>query len=454
MQTTLLPSEFLTMPSLPEGTSDNFEIQDLYTVLIEYIERFGNEIDFTSVPSSDKLGKLTTGLLVDLAGDMKDEICRRDSKSSASLPAREDFTDRRNNSRQKLSSFSEKKVAEYCADVAFELEKRNLSKGSFFNSKKGTTKRSKKESTSSVTKAAPSSEPKQAENDSSPPTKRARVEDSSFSLANTSTLSTGMDSLFAMIDDIGSFVGDDSSSEELEAIKQKHALEVAELNNSIAKYENVIIPEKNREIVKLMSKVEEADMQISRLNREVAKLKDELNIRDQIISDQKAVYATLNAALERIQQDLAQRANSEGTRVRSSLLQELKSSPLFRELKALNQLISKAIAAMEDAVNSQNHKSFLKLLRDVANAAKSSLIGFERVIQYFAGLEIEDVVGEADEIKSSFVQSLSSLLVAGKDYGMTPSNSATLRSALESFKAHHETISSFQTRLESSIDLL
>ncbi len=446
MESSLLSSQFLTMPAMLESISENSEVQELYSFLVEYVDRFSSEIDFTTVPSSDKLGKLTTSLLLDLARDMKDEISRREAQFPSSLEPREEFPARRNISRQKLCTFSEKRVAEYCADVVFEMEKRSLIKGKYFSSK---TKCSDEacESTDALLDA---SELKLEVIESSVPSfKRTRVEDSPFAPSITR-----LDSLFAMIDDIGSFFGDDNTIEEVEAVKQKHALEVAELHNTISKYETVIIPEKNREIVKLMSKVEEADMQISRLNREIAKLKEEVSSRDQLISDQKILYSTLNAALEKIHSDLSERANLDGNRARSAMVQELKSSPLFRELKLLNQLISKAVISMEESVNGQNHKAFLKLLRDVGNASKSSLIGFERILQQFSGLEIEDIVSEGDEFKKSFVQALSALLVAGKDYGMTPNKSSSLRSALESFKAKHESVSSFQERLESSIDLL
>lgn len=509
MAASLTSSNFLSMPTLSatsegksgEKPSESPLHQELYTALTRFVELFQNEISFSTVPSSDKLGKLSLTLLVDLASDMRDEINRRNANFPSSLSPCEDFTERRNNSRKKLSTFTNKKIAEYCADVAFELERRNLVNGTYFAVRKDPSK-------AEATKSPPqpqSSEGRKLEVSPVSPLKRIRSEnplpplpvpstsqptaltagmataanasmtsvETSFTSTTPTTATTvtaasnkalslapfigGMDSLFSMIDDISCLVSEEDcagSNEEVDAIKQKHALEIAGLNNTISKYENDILPGKNREIVKLMSRVEEAEVQIQRLLGEVAKLKEELNNRDRIIADQRSANAILMAALERIQHEIAERANLDTNRAKQSLIAELKASPVFHELNAINQLISKAIVSIEEAFSSQNKKAFLKLLRDVANAAKSSLIGFERLLQCFNDLHIEDIVKEGNGLRNNFVQSLSELLVAGKDYGMVPNNFTTLRPALDLFKTCHESIASFQNRMESSLDTL
>ena len=164
---------------------------------------------------------------------------------------------------------------------------------------------------------------------------------------------SGIDSLDAMIEDLGSLIEGDNN-EEIDELKRKYEAEIQNLKQVITKYETTVILEKNREIAKLMTKIEETELINSRLRKELSLLNQQLSCKDSMLQDQKAAYSSLKAALESIENQISNRDSNTLSSNRNSARIELVSNNVFSDLKLLSDQMFSSIGEIEVCISNFN----------------------------------------------------------------------------------------------------
>lgn len=414
-------------------------------VLVDHLNCSG--ISTTAAPSdgsAGKLSKLSARHLMELASDMCDELVRREMGLSSPLPSKSELTTKRNNARIRMADFNGEKLNNLILDVVQEIDRRDITPPP----QKPEEEDNKKKRTSLSTDSS------RVSHQSPISTKKSKaVENVSFSQEKSDNISfsagmcSGIDSLNAMIEDLGSLI-DKDGSEEFDDLRQRYETEILNLKQTIAKYESSIIPEKNREISKLMTKIEETELINNRLRKELSSLNEQLSCQETIIQDQKLAYETIKEALDNIHNQISNRAVNASETSRNSARIELLSSNVFSDLNNHNSHIVSAISAIEDCMSNFNQKNFLKLLRDIATSAKSFVIIFDRVLQISHPLNIQDVCDEGERLKSEYISALSSVLVTGKDYSNRPEHCSEFKLNVENFRCANDSLYDLKTQLE------
>ena len=253
-----------------------------------------------------------------------------------------------------------------------------------------------------------------------------------------------------MIEDLGSLIENDGH-DGFDELKQKYEAEIQSLKQVINKYEHIIIAEKNTEISRLMTKVEETELINTRLRKELSSLNEQLLIRDGIIQDQKLAYEILNESLDKIQNQISNRVFDAIEASRAAARCELVSSNVFSDLRVQNEQINSTVNGLEECISNFNQKLFLKFLRDIATSAKAFILLFDRLLQASQSLEFDDLCRDGDKLKSEYISALSSLLVSGKDFCSRPQYCSEFKSNVESFKFSNESLFDFKIKLESTL---
>ena len=442
-------SQEISVDHLTEEEYNN--LYNFLRILIEHINSNGMSlIPDSSDCSAGKLSKLSIRHLMELASDMCDEIDRRNMGSSTPLPSKSDLTDKRNNARIRMSGFPISKLNNLILEVAQELDKRKIYVPSQ-NKDEGNNKKkvanslvSSKIYESSPPPASKKSKIEQFEGEN--PQGQSPMKRKSFD----GGMCTGIDSLDAMIEDLGTLINNDND-EEIDELKMKYEKEIQNLKQVITKYETTIILEKNREISKLMTKNEEIELINSRLRKELLLLNDQLSCKESMLQDQKAAYSSLKTALENIEHQISSRDSTTLSANRNSARLELVSNNVFSDLKSLSNQIFSAVGEIEACISNFNQKLFLKLLRDFGTSAKSYFIIFDKIIQVSSSLNIDNLCENGEKYKSEYISSLSSILVSGKDFSARPEFCSDIIYAINDFKSSLESLDNLKVQFESDL---
>lgn len=457
----------MTAVTVPNASQDNnFEevseeeknnIYNYLRVLIDHLSCCDINTNTTlSDTSAGKLTKLTVRHLMELASDMCDELERRDTGSSSPLASKPELTTKRNNARIRMAEFSSEKLNNLILEVVQEIDRRKVNFPPFQQSSTTSEVFKKKRGTAndeSPQKAAITSKKTKSlvneSNNQETSTETIKSDNGGFNGKLYSGIS--IDSLDAMIEDLGSLIEKDGN-EEFNELKQRYESEISELKQKINKYEKVIIAEKNFEISKLMTKIEETELINARLCKELSSMNEQMCIRDNIIQDQKLMYETLKESLENVQKQISNRAIDALEISRNAARIELVSSNVFSDMNAQNDQIISILADIDECASNSNQKLFLKLLRDIATTSKSFIILFDRVLQVFQSLNVDSgLCKQSEGLKLEYISALSSLLVAGKDFSARPQNCSDFKLFVETFRHKNEALFNSKIKIEKSL---
>lgn len=426
-------------------------ILSYFRVLVDHLNCSG--ISTTAAPSdgsAGKLSKLSPRHLMELASDMCDELDRRENGSSSPLPSKPELTTKRNNARIRMADFNGEKLNNLILDVVQEIDRRDI----ITPAPKPVEEDVKKRRTSVSIDSARASHPSPINSKKSKATDTEVKVTENFNSAQGKTTSfsggmcSGIDSLNAMIEDLGSLI-DNDDNHQFDELKQKYEAEISNLKQLISKYESTIVPEKNREISKLMTRIEETELINTRLRKELSTLNDQLSCQETIIQEQKFAYETVKEALDGIQHQISNRAVNANEASRNAARIELVTSNVFADLSTLNGHIASAVVGIEECFSSFNQKVFLKLLREIANSAKSFVITFDKVLQVSQPLNLKDMCEEGEKLKSEYIYALSSVLVSGKDFSARPDYCSDFKNCFENFKYSNDSLFNLKTQFES-----
>lgn len=430
---------------------ESANIHVYYLKLSGFLRRQGLDVEQAEADgATGKLLKLSPHHLAELARDMCDELDRRECGAKTALPADSALSSKRNHARAKMADFDEKKLNRLVAEVAQEIERRGLSdapcaaSGSdgmgdqTMDAGHGKQPVAMTESLLSSVEVSTAGGNKKVRCDA-PKRRTSPVAECMTDGTPISGLCTGIDSLNAIIYDIGALI-DRDTDEEMENLKRRYNHELMECRRTISYYENEVIPHKNQEIARLMTGVEETDLVNARLEREVVSLTEQLVFRNQIIEDQRSAYDALRQALDQIQHDMSRRYSSASTLAREKLRKELEINDTFAEMDRHHAHIESTLADMTVAMVAANQRTCLKLLRDAATVAKAFVANFECCAQVLLMYDAGDLVARGDQHKSLYLQTLSSMLVAGKDLGTHAQSAAEFQSRLEQFKKQQDAL--------------
>lgn len=458
----------LTAPNLSQENAieeisedEKNTIYSYLRVLIDHLSCCGISTNtFLSDASAGKLTKLTVRHLMELASDMCDELDRRDIGSTSPLVNKPELTTKRNNARIRMAEFSSDKLNNLILEVVQEIDRRKVnfpsSKPVASNAEDASSNKKrltlsdeapqKHEVSSKKTKSS-MSESKVQEKPSPVVKPVAKPNDNIF---NPAGLCSGIsiDSLDAMIEDLGSLINEDGN-EEFSELKERYEAEIQNLKQMIEKYEKIIVVEKNSEISKLMTKIEETELNNTRIRKEFASLQEQLSIRDAMIEDQQVSYEILKESLDNIHKQISNRAIDALENSRNAARLELVSSNILSDLSTQNDHIIATLDGIDECASNFNQKTFLKLLRDIATSSKSFIILFDRILQVSHSFNINDISTEGENLKSEYISALSSLLVAGKDFSARPQYCSEFKSYVETFKIANETLIELKTRFEA-----
>lgn len=443
-------SQELSVEHLTEEEYNN--LYNFLQVLIDYIKT--NEIGLTldsSDGSGGKLSKLSIRHLMELASDMCDELDRRDMGSVNPLPMKSELTDKRNNARVKMSGFPSARLNSLILEVVQELDKRKI----YLPSQKISEENKKKRASDIVDSSKiQESSPLASKKIKCAPLEEKIQQGGSLSPMKRKSfgggMCTGIDSLDAMIEDLGSLI-DNDSNEEIDELKMKYEAEIQNLKQDIAKYESSVIPDKNREITRLMSKNDETELINSRLRKELSLLNEQLSCKESMIQDQKAAYSSLKEALENIENQISRRDSDALSTSRKAARLELVSNNVFSDLKTLSHQILSAIGDLDDCMSNFNQKSFLKSLRDFGASSKSFVVLFDNIIQVASNLNLDNLCEDGEKVKSEYIYALSSILVSGKDFSSRPEFRSNFQSAIDVFKSSLESLANLQGQFECDL---
>lgn len=399
--------------------------------------------------SSGKLVKLNIRHLIELASDMCDEINRRSLGANSPLPCKPESTSKRNNARAKMSEFPCEKMNNLILEVVQELENRNFSPSSEISSSD-----IKKRNRASIQEPILIESSSATSNDSAglnlSAKKKKAMDDKvvkNSSVTSSSSL-TGIDSLNAIINELGSFI-DNDDSEEIALLKQRYEDEIQQLKQSLGKFESIIVPEKTREIVSLMSKVEEMNLLNARLRNELSSLNNRLCDQDVAIKNQKQAYDSLKECIDNLLVQLSSRT-SDSRSSRTSARIELISSNVLSDFNMYHDQILSALAGLNESISNYNPKQCLSLLRMIANTAKASVLGFDKILQMCQGLNLDALCDEGEILKSSYISALSSALVSGKDFTIRH-NSSDFSNSLSNFRSVQESLHNLKHKFENEL---
>lgn len=450
--TQAMPNSAQEVSVNPLTEAEYNELYNLLQTLIDHINSNGMSLASEPSDGSGKLVKLSIRHLMELASDMCDELERRATGSLSPLPSKSELSDKRNNARMRMAAFPFSKLNGLILDVAQELDKRNLfapSQDQSTNLTNTTKKATVTLDSFKIHESSPSSNKKN---------KIEQIEEKnqpgSFSPMKRKSFGGGMcsgiDSLDAMIEDLGSLIEGDNN-EEIDELKRKYEAEIQNLKQVITKYETTVILEKNREIAKLMTKIEETELINSRLRKELSLLNQQLSCKDSMLQDQKAAYSSLKAALESIENQISNRDSNTLSSNRNSARIELVSNNVFSDLKLLSDQMFSSIGEIEVCISNFNQKLFLKLLRDFGTSAKFYVMLFDKIIQVSASLNIDNLCENGEKCKSEYISALSSILVCGKDFSARPEFCSDIISAINDFKSSLESLDSLKLQFETEL---
>lgn len=421
-----------------------------FRVLVDHLNCSGVSIAVSPLDGSDgKLSKLVPRHLMELASDMCDELDRRDMGSSAPLPAKPELSTKRNNARIRMADFNGEKLNNLILDVVQEIDRRKITPTVQKSLEEDTRKRGSSISTESTNNYHNS--PINSKKVKSAVSELRTADPVSSAQAKNISLAGGMcsgfNSLNAIIEDLGSLI-DNDSDENFSELKQKYEAEISNLKQTISKYETSIIPEKNREISKLMARIEETELINSHLRKELSSMNDKLSCQETIINDQKLVYHTIKEAIENIQNQISCRVNKANEDSHNAARFELLSNNVFFDINAHNGTILSAIREIENCASNFNPKLFLKVLRDIATSAKSFVLLMDKILQVAHSLSFKDLCEEGEKLKSDYIVALSSLLVSGKDFSARPEYCSDFKLNLENLKCANGSLFDFKNRFE------
>ena len=199
-----------------------------------------------------------------------------------------------------------------------------------------------------------------------------------------------------------------------------------------------------------MTRIEETELINIRFRKDLSSLNEQLSCRDDLIQKQKIAYESLKDALETIQTQLFDRANNDSQNSRNAVRTDLISNNVFSDMSIHNEQILSALDEIEDCFSSFNQKQCLKLLRDVANAAKALVLLFDRVLQVSQSLNLGDLLDEGEKMKSSYISALSSVLISGKDFSARPEYCEDFKSNVENFRSTNGYLFNLKIQIESA----
>lgn len=423
-------------------------------VLVDHLNCCGISTTAPSEGSTGKLSKLSVIHLMELASDMCDELNRREMGSIAPLLSKPELTTKRNNARIRMAEFNSDKLNNLILDVVQEIDRRDISPPNRKSIPEDVKKRRTSNSfeSSCATEKSPINlkKSKAVESELRSNNSFISIQEEKSNVSFNAGMCSGIDSLNAMIEDLGSLI-DNGGDEKIDEMKQKYENEISNLREMIKKYEKSIIPEKNREISKLMAKIEESELINDRLRKELSSLNDKLSCQEIIIQDQKLAYESVKAALDSIHDQISNRAVNADEASFSAARIELMSSHVFPDLNNLNGQIVSAICEIEHCISNFNQKIFLKLLREIATAAKSFIIAFEKVLQVSRPLNVLDLCEEGERLKSEYIDALASVLVAGKDFSARPEHCLDVRPFIENFRSANNSLFDLKSQFEAII---
>lgn len=423
-------------------------------VLVDHLNCCGISTTAPSDGSTGKLSKLSASHLMELASDMCDELDRRDMGSNSPLLSKPELTTKRNNARIRMAEFNSDKLNNLILDVVQEIDRRDISppthKTVAEDVKKRRTSNSFDSSRASEQSPINLKKSKAIESELKSNSNVISVQKEKSNISFTAGICSGIDSLNAMIEDLGSLI-DNDGNEKFDEMRQKYETEISELKEMIHKYEKNIIPEKNREISKLMAKIEESELINDRLRKELSTLNDKLSCQETIIQDQKLAYETVKTALDSIHDQISNRAVNADEASFNAARIELMSSNVFSDLNNLNGQIVSAICGIGNCISNFNQKLFLKLLREIATASKSFIIAFEKVLQVSRPLNVLDLCEEGERLKSEYIDALASVLVAGKDFSSRPEHCSDVRPFIENFRSINDSLFDLKSQFESTL---
>lgn len=432
-------------------------IKNYFRILSDHLNF--NEVNLeTSLAdaSAGKLSKLTIHHLMDLASDMCDEINRRNIGSNLPLPIKKDLNPKRNNARAKMAEFPAEKLNNLILEVVLEINRRHIHDPIDKFIEEDFKKRSSMDTFNNSQFSDNICESNSFVKKTKSNDINSQIQDTSFSSLkdesiNPTGIFKGIDSLNSMIKDLGSLIGKDDS-EEIDTLKQKYENEILQLKDSLTKYQFSIIPEKNREISKLMTRIEEFDLLNSRLRKEIISLNEKLFCKEKIIEDQKALCGALKECIDNIQNQIINRSEIELANARNSTRLEFISDNVFSDLNLNNIQITAGIEEIERCLLDPTQKNnILKLLRDIGTAAQSSLMHFDRILDASRSFEeMEDLCKKGELAKLSYIASLSLLIISGKDFNSRLELYSEFKSNIESFKENNDIFFDFKTQFEAA----
>lgn len=442
------------------NSEEKINVNNYLEILIDHLNLNGINLDTSLADASaGKLSKLTIHHLMDLASDMCDELNRRKSGSNLPLSVKKELNTKRNNARAKMAEFPTDKLNNLILEVVLEIKRRKI--GNIIH--KPLEEDLKKRSSVNVFDSSQLSDNICESPCVTKKTKSAefssQIKDISFNnMKNESIHSVGifagMDSLNIMIEDLGSLIERDDT-EEINALKQKYENEILQLKESLNNYQISVIPDKNREISKLTTRIQEFDLLNVRLRKELISLNEQLSCKNSIIEDQKIAYDNLKECIDKIQNQIINRSDLKLSNARDAARVEFVSNNVFSDLDLNNSQISAAIGEIEKCISSISQKNHcLKLLRDIGTAAQSSLIYFDRILDVSRSFDMVEICKQGEPLKSSFIASLSLLIVSGKDFNARPDFSSEFKSHLESFKTSNNNFFNFKIQIENAFQNL
>ena len=349
-----------------------------------------------------------------------------------------------------MSGFPSARLNSLILEVVQELDKRKI----YIPSQKFSAKGDKKRSTNSddvpkITESSPLANKKSKSDQLEAKNQQGLSSPMKRNLSGGG-MCTGIDSLDAMIEDLGTLI-DNDNNEEIDELKMKYEIEIQNLKQSIIKYETTIIPEKNREISKLMTKNEETELINSRLRKELSLLNEQLSHKESMLQDQQVAYSSLKIALEKIENQISSRDSSALSNSFMAARLELISNNVFSDLKSISDQIFTAICDLEGCMSNFNQKLFLKSLRDFGTSSKSYVVLFDKMIQVASTLNLDSLCQDGESFKSEYISALSSILVSGKDFSSRPELCATFKPAVDDFKSCLESLVNLQKQFESEL---
>lgn len=352
-----------------------------------------------------------------------------------------EYSAKRNQARQKLSDLKENKFEELTYTILLEMEAR-------FGKKNHTMAAS-----SSMESLSPSSIPIQkVASRSITPVGLKDSHKSSHSNVNRDTMNfEGLDN---MMQELNLMIGKEQDME-LQALKTKYQQEVLELRGKLELLEQIIIPQKNQEIAKLISKIDNFESKLMEAKKDANQYFQSCQNKDKTIEEQKVLINNLQCAYQQLQSEIIIK-NKELVESEQQQLQleslEQPSSNLLENLKELSTGFDSKMEQTMTILNKSDTSS-----KEILYSIKD-LCGLSRKLVKFVGIHSKVgggimVSSDISESKSKTLESVTYLIACCKDIA-TNGASGTVSSNKNVFTPLKRALDSLKVNMKNLLNLL